>query len=312
MRLYAETPNVPYIGVDEYFTEFFEYNLTVRRSGDVFTYVHNNNAYLTFDAEQDILAVYDIDAFQSASFFTTSTSKLFLNSVGYIGTTMSEKLISLRGYNIDVHAARGDVYVPLTLLSSIAGGVSQYNVAYNGKAIYVLDRGGYATGEVRDHEYFGEEYTSVLYDTKTSRPKDLVEYTYNQLCFNFDNMRGYTRQLLMGDNNLLSLGLDGALERFYPEIKAALLSSDKSDYLAGFAALMAALSDGGHTACFMRGAAYEAIYVDTLLQSEEMLSVYKEFMFPMIEKAKKSTAFNHSTKTTFKRLKNSKRSTLAF
>ena len=58
---------------------------------------------------------------------------------------------------------------------------------------------------------------SVLEDFDTPRSEDMALYNYGQLCFNFDNLRGYTAQLIFGDNNLLTLGLDGLLTKYYPD-----------------------------------------------------------------------------------------------
>ncbi len=292
LRFYSETPNVPYIGVDQYFSEFFKFDLAISKNGDSIKYALSDDAYMIFDAKQDILTVYNIDAFSEAEFFVSSTSKLFTEKIGKISTPMSEKVISLHNYCIDIHSGSEEVYVPLTLLSSLAGGVEQYNVAYNGNAVFTLDNGGSAYGEKRDHVYFGDDYLSPLYDTETKRPADLIEYTYNQLCFNFDNLRGYTVQLFMGDNNLLSLGLNGALERFYPEIKAALLSPDKAEYYAGFNTLMAVLYDGGHTASLINSESFMSLFMNKLVNNPTLLGVYREFLNVNTAKTLKAQKFS--------------------
>ena len=125
----------------------------------------------------------------------------------------------------------------------------------------------------------------------SKRPADLIEYTYNQLCFNFDNLRGYTVQLLMGDNNLLSLGLNGTLERFYPEVKAALLSPDKSEYYAGFTTLLGILSDGGHTSTYMGGESFEMLFADTIVSNPALIGPYRQFASKVVDKQAKLKAF---------------------
>ena len=72
-------------------------------------------------------------------------------------------------------------------------------------------------------------------------------YSYNQLCFTFDNLRGMTTQLAFKDSNLIGIGVDGILEHYYPEIKKLLLSESMSDYKKGLMYLFSGFNDGGHT-----------------------------------------------------------------
>ena len=112
--------------------------------------------------------------------------------------------------------------------------------------MYVFDYGG-QLGLKTSPSYFGDSYYSQLSNIDESRSQDVIDYTYNELCFTFDNLRGKTQQLYMGDENLLSLGLDGVLTRDYPKIKEYLLSSNKQNFYEGYNALFLALYDGGHT-----------------------------------------------------------------
>ena len=155
-------------------------------------------------------------------------------------------MVNLNNYSIALFEDGNNAFVPLTLLSKLSGGLSQYNVAYNGKDVYVMDKAG-QLGEATNSTTYGEEYFSILNDTSTSRYRDLANYNYGELCFVFDNLRGYTSQLVFGDNNLLSLGLNGVLEKYAPKVKEYLLSLDKSNYYEGYVALFSGLYDGGHT-----------------------------------------------------------------
>ena len=125
-------------------------------------------------------------------------------------------------------------------------GIEGYNIAYNGKDIYVLDHFASIANENRGEEYFSDTYYEILVKNE-DRPLDLAKYNYNQLCFTFDNLRGYTTKLVFGDNNLVSLGLNSLLEIYYPNIKKLLLSTKKADYEKGIILLFGGLYDGGHT-----------------------------------------------------------------
>ena len=131
-------------------------------------------------------------------------------------------------------------------------------------------------------------------DKQTARPEDLAKYTYSELCFVFDNLRGYTSQLAFGDNNLVSLGLNGLLEQHHPKIKEYLLSTDKNKYNIGLFTLFAGLADGGHT---------------VLITSEDRFSdVVKEAMNtkefkPLITNLLRNAVYGQYDETCFKNKK---------
>lgn len=251
LRFYDETPTIPYIGVKDYYKEFFKTDLTLDKVNNLYKYKNKYGGEIKFETEEDLLSIYDISKFTIHPDFKESTAKTFLTIKEENVTPIHQKVIALSDYNIDVHGD-SEAYVPLPLLSSFSGGLAGYNVSYNGKDIYVIDQQAQLSKEIKDYNYYKEskEYMSVFTDFETPRSKDMVLYNYGQLCFNFDNLRGYTAQLIFGDNNLLTLGLDGLLTKYYPDIKELLLSTDKKDYYTGYFCLFSGLADGGHTGGF--------------------------------------------------------------
>ena len=63
------------------------------------------------------------------------------------------KTIDLDKYNIHSYEYDEKIYAPLSFLSTLCGGVSLYDIAYNGKDVYVLDYGGDVTGEEKTTNY---------------------------------------------------------------------------------------------------------------------------------------------------------------
>ena len=246
LRFYHELPNVPYVSVSEYFKEFFKREFTIDKQGFTYYYINSSNDYLGFDTEKNEFICNGLQSFSSHPDFPSSNSKVFLRVDKVTGTSRSIRNVNLNNYGIKLFDGEGEAYVPISFLSTLAGGMQLYDIAYNGKDLYMIDWGG-QFGEAKPTSYYGESYLSVLDDTTTTRPKDLAEYTYGELCFAFDNLRGYTEQLVFGDNNLVSLGLNGLLEQYHPKIKEYLLSLDKNDYYEGLNALFYGLYDGGHT-----------------------------------------------------------------
>ena len=257
-RFYEGMDHVPYIAVSDYFKEFFNTQLVVSKKEHTYSYKRaaNANEYFGFDAEQDLFMSNGLSSFANHPDFKSSTGKVFLHIDKVETTPKVDRVINLKNYSIPIFEDSGEAYVPMTFLSQFAGGYQLYNIAFNGKDIYVIDYNGQLSEMERTPDYYGDSYLDKLSNIDEERPEDLARYTYNELCFVFDNFRGYTSQLVMGDNNLLTLGLNGVLETYYPELKEYLLSNDKNKYYIGFNALFKGLDDGGHTVSLVNFAEY--------------------------------------------------------
>lgn len=253
-RFYENTPNIPYVNVKDYYKEFFaheDYKLNIDNSIYEFT-TADNSSFMRFDIAQDILIYKSIGGFSNHSESIRANGKNFLHGIKETVNGYEDKVIPLYQYNIDIHGDKENLYVPLSFLSLFSGGDWMYSVTYNGQDIYVLDRSGViSNGLARTPDYYGESYFAPMMDLDTPRGEDVAKYTYGQFCLTFDHFRGYTAQLSFGDNNLLSLGTNGLLEEYHPQIKELLLSTKKADYYAGYSLLLGGMYDGGHTATLM-------------------------------------------------------------
>ena len=257
LRYYKDTPNVPYISVDKYYKEFFRTELEiVRENNNTLRYSLPSGSYFAFDYTNDVFTSNDLVAFSNHPDFVSSTSKIFIQDK--LNTTKSQPeigTINLAKYSINVYFDDEDVYAPLTLLSSFSGSVAVYNIAYNGEEIFILD--WYEMmGEQTTPDSYSNYYTKID-DLTEARPVDLANYVYNELCMSFDSYRGYTKQMVFGDELFQTLGLDGLLEQHHPKIKQYLLSTDKEQYYQGLEALFTGLYDGGHTYLPSGSNAYE-------------------------------------------------------
>jgi len=255
LRFYNDQPNVPYVEVNKYFQEFFHTALTSRAENGVYKYYNSANKYIGFDVENGVFSSNDLKSFNNHPDFKISSGKNFIKGVSTKQTAKQERHVSLKNYHIPLYAETNSAYVPFTFLSKFMGGSVMYNIAYNGRDIYVIDRGG-QLGDPVDYSTFGDAYYSLLNDVNTPRPADLAAYSYNELCFVWDNMRGLTSQLVMGDNNLLSIGLNATIEKNAPKLKEYLLSTNKQEYYQGYFTLFNALYDGGHTGGLANFGAY--------------------------------------------------------
>ena len=283
LRYFSTMPSVPYISVSAFFNEFF--NTELERSVDkrevngfTYNYLNPYNACLSFDIKNQTLASNKLDSFNSHPDFKENTGKHFVKLDNIESSEISVGTVSLKDYSISIYEDGENAFVPLSLLSSIAGGLQSYNIAYNGKDVYVFDYGG-QLGTATRAETFSDTYFMKLKDATESRPDDLISYTYNELRFVFENLRGLTKQLHFGDENLLNLGLDGLLTRDYPKVKEYLLSNDKNKYYEGLSNLFIGLSDGGHTGILLKDECVPAYDESKFKKSEsefEALLNYQE------------------------------------
>ena len=246
LRFYEDSPHVPYISVTKFYREFFSRGLIAEPKDSVYKYL-TGASYLEFDITNQTMSILGISAFNYHPYYKVNSGQGYMTYLSGSTGTPTVRTIDFKQYQMKIYADGNNVYVPLTLLSNMSGGGSGYNISYNGKDIYVLDYNGILFEEATPHTYFGKEYTNNLFDFTTSRDEDMAKYNYYQLCLTFDNFRGETKQLYLGDENLRTLGLDKALTTYYPHTKELLLSLDKEEYLLGYTYLMQELYDGGHT-----------------------------------------------------------------
>jgi len=248
LRFYKATPNVPYISVTAYYKEFFRTDLTVLSASrnSIRYYLPSGRSYFTFDYRHATFDSNDLAAFSHHPDFLSSNTKVYVT-----GRTVVNEVYPLVGtidlakYSINIYNENREIYAPLTFLSSFSGSIALYNIAYNGEEIFVLDWYAAMGEQVTPNSY--ENYYSRVADVTEKRPADLANYVYNELCMSFDSYRGYTKQMVFGDELFQYYGLDGLLEQYYPKIKQYLLSTDKKQYYQGLQALFSGLYDGGHT-----------------------------------------------------------------
>ena len=297
IRFYKDTPNVPYVGIKEYFKEFYNTDLAVKNENGFNIFSKDNKEYIKLNSAYNIFEIKDLFNLGHHPDFIENKNKTFINVDSTKNSKSYFKVIDLSKYEIKTYDDNGESYVPLGLLNNLYGGIEGYNVAYNQHDIYVMDAFGSLTGEDRNDEYFSDTYYEYITKDE-ARPEDLVKYNYNQLCFTIDNLRGYTSQLMFGDNNLLTLGLNGVLEEYYPGIKRMLLSTKKSDYEKGFILLMGGLFDGGHTGLISRNPP-NLSYIPELQNNDEFKEFTNKFMAEADKKTNKQNILNKAKGDSF-------------
>ena len=149
--------------------------------------------------------------------------------------------LDLSPYKIDIIEYDGKTYFPATTLGLLFS--ATYNTAvYSEDNIYFIHCADIAMGNC----YFK---SNTAYET-LKRSKDLVELTYNELCFAVDKLYGRPGRAEIA-SMLEERSLDEALDEYNDDTRRAkelLLSENMADYVLGTAYLGQVFADGGHTA----------------------------------------------------------------
>lgn len=301
VRFYQSSPHVPYVGIGRYFKMFFSISLRRTSLDKGYSYYLAGNAYVKALTDSNEFIVSGFDYLGSNPDFGTVSAKTFIIDGEANGVNPEEKTFYLNNYSMDIYLGSDDAYVPLGLLSNLFGGTSLFNIIYNGQDIYEIDMNGQlSNGVSRTVDYYGESYYQPL--KRLVRYEDMVEFNYNLLCLTFDNCRGYTEQMVFGDEQFRAYGFDSFLSREYPQIKENLLSTSNIDYQKGLLALFTGLYDGGHTG-LLSSTYPDRNYASSLLTDESLSSLVNKYKATtnnfsnsraLIQKTRKE-AFNVST-----------------
>ena len=262
LRFYDDLPNVAYISAADF--------QSIVLPGSRMTVTHTGAGEYTL-ANGDATAVVNIgkDVFTSDRFedFTNQMSLLqpgmpnvyydgmpFVRykSVTYSPATVTTTL-DFGAYGIDIRAdGKGTVYFPFATLADMYTDLYYHHAGFNGEKVVANT----SVNEVSLAE-IDPDYNKPLL-ARTTRPADLTEFTYKELCFAMDRFYGYPGRIPF-EEALKAKGLDKTLEEDIacgPAIKKLLLSDQLSDYLVGMIGLTGVYFDG-HTAMDLTGNAME-------------------------------------------------------
>lgn len=252
VRFYEDKPHIPYVGFKQYYDSFMLGDLKVSHNGSSYTLTSDGGQTATLDAANGTLATDDFNGFITLpKLVSGGGSSLAYGLMPYLSFTGEEIVregspvtVDFGKYGIEAYGEADDVYLPLSTLSDLFETGKNYRVEYNGKNLYVVDgnRTVYASS-AKDED---EEYYAPLM-TAEKRPADLIEFTYNELCFSVDNFYGFPGSARLNDA-VAEYGLDKAPENYEPTIKELLCSEDPAAHIVGLHLLFdGALDDKGHT-----------------------------------------------------------------
>ncbi len=173
------------------------FDVTYKTDGNKTVFTRENGQTMVLDCEKDVLSFKDYDAFLMPSSSPTVMDVLehygLINCLRFAdGSSYSRHgaavNLNLGAYGIDLIEKNGVNYMPLQTFGDICTSLSSYAVfLYNGKGIYV--------------EEFGSSYERDLINkyhadvgTNPTRSKEIIDFTYNELCMTLDHFYGLKEQ----------------------------------------------------------------------------------------------------------------------
>ena len=205
-------------------------------------------------------------------------------------------------YDIDLFGDEGAVYFPFALISDLYSDLFIHHSGFNGKEVVMNFINSDFLLSVVDPSY-PEGLVSP------ERPRDLADFTYNELCFVMDHFYGRPgREKLYGREDFHAAfaekGLDKALDDYGETgalIKEYLKSENTAEYFVGTDGLDLLFYDGGHTTFdhpFMNGVLdleeagelaeqYEELFsntsFDSLEETKEKINDYSLLMLGLVQ-----------------------------
>ena len=298
LRFYDDMPNVAYISAADFQSIVLPGSkMTVTHTGVGEYTLANGDAKATVNINSDIFTSDQFDAFTNqmgllqpgmANVYYDGMPFVRFKSVSYFPATVTTTL-DYGAYGIDLRSdGKGAVYFPFATLADMYSDLYYHHAGFNGEKVVA----NLSVNEISLSEIDPDYYKPIL--AQTTRPADLAEFNYKELCFGLDHFYGYPGRIKYNDE-LKAKGLDKVLEEDIecgPTIKKLLLSEKPTEYLFGMTGLTAVYFDG-HTAMEVLGDAVGedsegnaeliAEYQKTGMANQEVVALLMEAIAPIRE-----------------------------
>ena len=253
LRFYDDMPNVAYISAADFQSIVLPGStMTVTHTGAGEYTLANGDATATVNINNDVFVSGQFEAFTNqmgllqpgmANVYYDGMPFVRYKSVTYIPAA-STTTLDYGAYGIDIRSdGKGAVYFPFATLADMYTDLYYHHAGFNGEKVVA----NLSVNEISLTEIDPDYYKPIL--AQATRPADLVDFNYKELCFGLDHFYGYPGRVQYNDE-LKAKGLDKVLEEDIecgPAIKKLLLSENQSEYLFGMTALTGVYFDG-HTA----------------------------------------------------------------
>ena len=254
LHFFEETPNIPYMGINEYMTKIMDIPLTAEAGENGALLLKNElGGELVCDTAAGTITTPDwvkvitpkmpIEG-GSRSLSDVTCAFTRITNVEYEGEP-APITFDFAKYGIRIHSDGEDVYLPISILSNMMTDIATNHLRYDGKALYL--RRVELSVDPNDSILMNETMLARLKGEE--RPADIIAECYADLCFTFDYFFGHPGKCPL-DAPLAEKGLDGAIEDLGAEgitLKADLLSPSLPTYIAAMQKLFLVYLSDGHT-----------------------------------------------------------------
>ena len=251
LRFYNDMPSVAYISMS-HFQEMIYPGTTiqVQKVGNGKYALSNPFGTAEVDTKTDIFTSSNYEAFtnmmgmvQQGMPNTTYDALPIIRWKSLVASPQQVNVTLDYGkYGIDIREDGTNVYFPFATISDLYVDGYMHMADFNGQTVMVAPNGAYSL----DDGYPAFLITPLL---KKTRTKDMVDYSYKNLCFTLTNFFGYPGRTLL-EKSMKEKGLDQSLQDYGKAgqmTRELLKSKDMYDFFSGTATLGCLLYDGGHT-----------------------------------------------------------------
>ena len=236
--LFRDGLNLPYINMEDYFSNIFKGEYSTRKSGRTYI-IDGPKGSAVFDPDNDTVTFERYEDFISDELIIIDKADTVATEEYVVAGTSEQKpyTFNFGKYGIDIYSDGRYVYMPVSSANLLT------ETTYRG-ALY------------RDEDiYFTETYDPVswidmsdLLDNDDIDPA-ISDLNYKELCFLMDNLYGHPSKGYLA-NEINANGFDNTLKNHDDDtrlLKDLLTSDDMLEYYYGLKILGLYTEDGGHS-----------------------------------------------------------------
>ena len=253
VRFYDNNRYIPYVSVRYFLKMFANFELeSSSYANGKYKYQNqyeNKNFSMVVDAKADTIYCPEWIGYLTKTGEETKANDFlknkFINIIECF-TGQKARTFDLHAYDMKIYGGTDDAYIPLCVMNQLFACTDYNRFVYNGEGIYYIN----SDGNIQLYESYTKSHWYKNSDgTLVKRPLELIELSYNLLCFTHDYLYGQPGYYGFADDGTghadLSivkaadkLNLDQLLQNYDNETRSLLKSSSYDDYFNGLKRLI--------------------------------------------------------------------------
>ena len=253
VRFYDNNRYIPYVSVRYFLEDMGNFKLKSSSYADgKYKYQNqyeNKNFSMVIDVKADTIYCPEWIGYLTKTGEETKANVFFENKFINIircFTGQKARTFDLHAYGMKIYGGTDDAYIPLCVMNQLFACTDYDRFVYNGEGIYYIN----SDGNIQLYEsYTKSSWYKNSDGTYAKRPPELIELSYNLLCFTHDYLYGQPGYYGFADDgtghadlNIVEaadkLNLDRLLQNYDNETQSLLKSSSYDDYFNGLKRLI--------------------------------------------------------------------------